>query len=102
MVTIVVYLVLLILLTPPLGAYMYRVYTREQIGRAEGLVYRLIGVDPRSEQSWRDTRRRACWFSVFSMSCCTSCSGSRAPPAEPRRAARGGPVRLVQHRRPAS
>ncbi|HEU4356438.1 MAG TPA: potassium-transporting ATPase subunit KdpA, partial [Actinomycetota bacterium] len=52
MVTILVYIVLLIALTPPLGAYMYRVYSRERIGRAEGLVYRLIGVNPELEQSW--------------------------------------------------
>ena len=30
MITIVVYLLLLIVLTPPLGAYLYRVYTRER------------------------------------------------------------------------
>ena len=52
MVAIIVYALLLIALTPPLGGYMYRVYTRERIGRAEGLVYRMIGVDPRAEQSW--------------------------------------------------
>ena len=37
MTTIVVYVVLLIALTPPVGAYMYRVYTRERIGRVEGV-----------------------------------------------------------------
>ena len=35
MVTIVVYILLLIAVTPPLGSYMYRVYKREQIGRAD-------------------------------------------------------------------
>ena len=43
---IVVYLILLTLITPPLGAFMYRVYTSERIGRVEGVIYRLIGVDP--------------------------------------------------------
>ena len=37
MITIVVYIVLLAALTPPLGSYMYRVYSREEIGRAEGI-----------------------------------------------------------------
>ena len=34
MTTIVVYLVILTALTPPVGAYMYRVYTSERIGRS--------------------------------------------------------------------
>jgi K+-transporting ATPase ATPase A chain len=66
-VTIVVYAVLLILVTPPLGAYMYRVYTRERIGRVEGVVYRLIGVDPTIEQSWRRYASGVLWFSAFGM-----------------------------------
>jgi K+-transporting ATPase ATPase A chain len=64
---IVVYAILLIVLTPPLGAYMYRVYTRQRVGRAEGLVYRLIGVDPRAEQSWRRYASACIWFSGISM-----------------------------------
>ncbi len=44
---IVVYVVLLIALTPPLGAYMHRVYTRERIGCAEGLVHQ-----PRVLRDW--------------------------------------------------
>jgi potassium-transporting ATPase potassium-binding subunit len=64
---ILVYALLLILLTPPLGAYMYRVYTRERVGRAEGLVYRAIGVDPKVEQSWRRYASAVVWFSAVSM-----------------------------------
>jgi K+-transporting ATPase ATPase A chain len=67
MVTIVVYLILLGLLTPPLGSYMYRVYRREDTGRAEGLVYRLIGVNPAVEQSWRRYATSCLLFSFFSM-----------------------------------
>jgi K+-transporting ATPase ATPase A chain len=61
--TLVAYLVILTLLVPPVGAYMYRVYTSERIGRIEGLIYRLIGVDPTVEQTW--SRYAACvlWFS---------------------------------------
>jgi len=67
MVTIVVYLLLLIALTPPLGSYVYRVYRREKIGRAEAIVYRLIGVNPTLEQSWRRYSVSCLWFSVLSM-----------------------------------
>jgi K+-transporting ATPase ATPase A chain len=67
MVTIVVYILLLTALTPPLGAYMYRVYKREKIGRVEGIVYRLIGVNPTVEQSWRRYAVSCLWFSVLSM-----------------------------------
>ncbi|MGE5459353.1 MAG: potassium-transporting ATPase subunit KdpA [Solirubrobacterales bacterium] len=67
MVTIVVYLVLLTALTPPLGEYLYRVYSRERIGRVEGFVYRLIGVNPELEQSWRRYATSCLWFSGVSM-----------------------------------
>ena len=67
MVTIVVYLLLLIALTPPLGSYVYRVYRREKVGRAEAIVYRLIGVNPTLEQSWRRYSVSCLWFSVLSM-----------------------------------
>ena len=64
---IVLYSILLILVTPPLGAYMYRVYTRERIGRIEGAIYRVIGVDPTTEQSWRRYGGSVLWFSLLSM-----------------------------------
>jgi K+-transporting ATPase ATPase A chain len=66
MTTILVYLVLLTLITPPLGAYMYRVYTAERIGRIEGAIYRLIGVDPLAEQTWRRYASCTLWFSLIS------------------------------------
>jgi len=65
--TIVVYLILLTLITPPLGAFMYRVYTSERIGRVESVIYRLIGVDPRAEQTWRRYASSVLWFSAVSM-----------------------------------
>jgi len=34
----------------PLGEWMYRIFTDERVWRMERLVYRLVGVDPRSEQ----------------------------------------------------
>ena len=65
--TIVVFSILLIVLTPPLGAYMYRVYTHPETGRLEGVVYRLIGVNPDAEQSWRRYASSVVWFSAVSM-----------------------------------
>jgi potassium-transporting ATPase potassium-binding subunit len=67
MVTSVVYSILLVVLTPPLGAYMYRVYTRPGRGRLEGVVYRLIGVNPDAEQSWRRYSAGVLWFSAVSL-----------------------------------
>jgi K+-transporting ATPase ATPase A chain len=64
---IILYAILLIVLTPPLGAYMYRVYTSERIGRMESLVYRVIGIDPKAEQSWRRYASSCLWFSAVSM-----------------------------------
>ena len=65
MATILVYLVVLTILTPPVGAYMYRVYTSEKTGRLEGAVYRLIGVDPTVEQTWRRYAACTLWFSAI-------------------------------------
>ena len=65
--TSVVYLVVLTALTPLVGTYMYRVYTSERIGRVEGVIYRLIGVDPHAEQTWRRYASSVLWFSAVSM-----------------------------------
>jgi K+-transporting ATPase ATPase A chain len=67
MTVIVVYSLLLIAVTPPLGAFMYRVYTSQRIGRVEGVVYRVIGIDPMAEQSWRRYASACLWFSAISM-----------------------------------
>jgi K+-transporting ATPase ATPase A chain len=63
--TVLVYLVVLTILTPPVGAYMYRVYTSERMGRLEGAIYRLIGVDPTVEQTWRRYAACTLWFSAI-------------------------------------
>ncbi len=53
----------------PLGDYMYRVYSSERHRRGERVVYRLIGADPKAEQtrgsyarSVLAYRRSACCF----------------------------------------
>jgi potassium-transporting ATPase potassium-binding subunit len=37
----------------PLGDYMYRVYTSPRDLKVEKAIYRVVGVNPKSEQSWR-------------------------------------------------
>ena len=44
--------VLLALTHVPLGTWIHRVFTDEQDWRVERAVYRLVGVDPRTEQRW--------------------------------------------------
>ncbi|WP_158864595.1 potassium-transporting ATPase subunit KdpA [Leifsonia sp. AG29] len=55
---------LLALAYRPLGDYMARVFTSERDLGVERGVYRLIGVDPRSEQSWPAYLRGVLAFSV--------------------------------------
>jgi K+-transporting ATPase ATPase A chain len=56
---LVLYLVVLLVLAKPLGAYMARVYEGRRIwldrplGWLERLIYRLAGVEPREEMGWK-------------------------------------------------
>ena len=49
----------------PLGDYMAGVYTRDTDSRAERIVYRLVGVDPASQQSWPAYLRSVLAFSAI-------------------------------------
>ncbi|MBB5162716.1 potassium-transporting ATPase subunit KdpA [Mycobacterium sp. AZCC_0083] len=51
----------------PLGDYMYRVYTSAKHSRPERLIYRLIGADPKSEQTWGAYVRSLLAFSAVSI-----------------------------------
>ena len=51
----------------PLGDYMYRVYSTTKNSRAETLVYRLIGADPKAEQTWGAYARSVLAFSAVSL-----------------------------------
>jgi K+-transporting ATPase ATPase A chain len=51
----------------PLGDYMYRVYSSEKDNRVERVVYRLIGADPKSEQTWGAYARSVLAFSAISI-----------------------------------
>ena len=61
----------------PLGDYMYRVYTTDKDNAAERLVYRLIGADPKSEQTWAAYARSVLAFSAVSVLSCSSCNWCR-------------------------
>lgn len=51
----------------PLGDYMYRVYTSDKDSRGERVIYRLIGADPKSEQTWGSYVRSVLAFSAVSI-----------------------------------
>jgi potassium-transporting ATPase potassium-binding subunit len=51
----------------PLGDYMYRVYSSDKHSRVERVIYRLIGADPKSEQSWGAYARSLLAFSAISI-----------------------------------
>ncbi|WP_394836977.1 potassium-transporting ATPase subunit KdpA [Pendulispora rubella] len=56
---LLLYLVLLAVLSKPLGDYMARVYTGEAtvaqkvLGPVERLIYRVLGIDPTKEMTWK-------------------------------------------------
>ncbi|MDT5152805.1 MAG: potassium-transporting ATPase potassium-binding subunit [Mycobacterium sp.] len=51
----------------PFGDYMYRVYNSERDSRAERIIYRLIGADSKSEQTWGSYARSVLAFSAISV-----------------------------------
>jgi potassium-transporting ATPase potassium-binding subunit len=51
----------------PLGDYLYRVVTSARHLRAERVMYRLVGVDPDSEQTWGAYARSVLAFSAVSV-----------------------------------
>ena len=51
----------------PLGDYMYRVYSGTKHSRAERVIYRLIGADPKAEQTWGAYARSVLAFSAISI-----------------------------------
>jgi potassium-transporting ATPase potassium-binding subunit len=67
---IVLYFAVLTALTPPLGAYMARVYRSEPVfldrifGPLERGLHRVIGVDPRRGQDWKAYARSVLVFSL--------------------------------------
>lgn len=62
---LVVVALLLVLLHRPLGDFMARTYSSTKDLRVERGVYRLIGVDPRGEQTWGAYARSVLAFSLI-------------------------------------
>ncbi|HWW68282.1 MAG TPA: potassium-transporting ATPase subunit KdpA [Solirubrobacterales bacterium] len=66
---VAIFVLVVVALTRPLGAYMARVYTGQRVfltpavGWAERLTYRLLRVDPTSEQDWKAYARTLIVFS---------------------------------------
>jgi potassium-transporting ATPase potassium-binding subunit len=69
---VAVFVAIVIGLTPPLGAYMARVYGGQRVllgpvlGPLERLTYRVLRVDPSEEQNWTGYARSLVLFSIFS------------------------------------
>jgi potassium-transporting ATPase potassium-binding subunit len=51
----------------PLGDYMYHVYTSPRDWRVEKVIYRAIGANPKSEQTWSSYARSMLAFSAVSI-----------------------------------
>ena len=60
-------IVALVAVHVPLGDYMYRVYSSDKHSRIERGIYRLIGADPKSEQTWGAYARSVLAFSAISI-----------------------------------
>ena len=64
---LVALVVALVVVHVPFGDYMYRVYTSERDLQVERVIYRLVGVDARSEQTWGVYARSVLAFSSVSI-----------------------------------
>lgn len=70
---IALYLIILVLLAVPLGSYMARVFERERtfldpiLGPVERLIYRILGVRPNEEMSWKRYTVSLLLFSLVGM-----------------------------------
>src|SRR5215469_2767586 len=68
---IALFSVLIVAITKPLGAYMFRVFEGSQqplprlSGPLERFLYWLSGVDPKREQTWKQYALALLWFSLF-------------------------------------
>jgi K+-transporting ATPase ATPase A chain len=51
----------------PLGDYMYRVYTSTRDWRAERAIYRIVGANPKAQQTWDGYARNVLAFSAVSI-----------------------------------
>ncbi|HMF39968.1 MAG TPA: potassium-transporting ATPase subunit KdpA [Polyangia bacterium] len=72
-VQILIFFVAILAVTKPLGVYMFRVFEGDRqplprtFGRVEHLCYRLSGVDPKKEQTWKQYAFALLVFSAFGL-----------------------------------
>ena len=102
---ILVFFAAIVAVTKPLGVYMFRVFEGDRqplprtFGRLERLCYRLSGVDPRKEQTWKQYAFALLAFSAARLARHlpdpAAAARAAAQPAAPRR--RRADAR-VQHR----
>ncbi|BBX31413.1 potassium-transporting ATPase subunit A [Mycolicibacterium mageritense DSM 44476 = CIP 104973] len=59
--------IVLVAVHVPLGDYMFHVYTSDKHSRTERVIYRLIGADPKAEQTWGGYARSVLAFSAISV-----------------------------------
>ena len=70
---IIVFFATIVAVTKPLGVYMFRVFEGERqplprvFGAVERLCYRLSGVDPKREQTWKEYTFALLMFSAISL-----------------------------------
>jgi K+-transporting ATPase ATPase A chain len=70
---IIVFFAAIIAVTKPLGVYMFRVFEGDKqplsrsFGKLEHLLYRLSGVDPKKEQTWKEYAFALLAFSAFGL-----------------------------------
>jgi K+-transporting ATPase ATPase A chain len=57
----------LVVVHVPLGDYMYRVYSSTRDWRIERIIYRIIGADPKAQQTWDNYARSILAFSAVSV-----------------------------------
>jgi K+-transporting ATPase ATPase A chain len=68
---IIFYVVALVGLTPPLGAFMYKVFEGKRtflnpiLGWLERLTYKVAGVNETEEMNWKDYTKALLWFNFF-------------------------------------
>src|SRR5450432_376495 len=68
---IAIFFGLILVVTKPIGAYMFRVFESGEaplgrfLGRIENLFYRLCGIDPGREQDWKEYAFSLLAFSAF-------------------------------------
>ncbi|PJZ57430.1 potassium-transporting ATPase subunit KdpA [Leptospira barantonii] len=60
-----IFLFTIVLLSPLLGAYLYKVFTSSTTLRFESILYRICGIDPSKNMNWKEYTISLILFNVF-------------------------------------